>query len=373
VDADLKGIVEQVGDAYELYARSHPTNRDERCRVLADTVAVFWPALRSALSPQAAAPQAGAGDERTFPLQTHGKPGPLKIPWAVAEKAYGVYASRYGRAQTLERLAERGGFSWGEMDDMYPAWRDETDAIAALRSALSSAQARVAELEATIRANDSIDECPKCCAKFVLGVNGCPECRLAASEARGREMDAKHAALREAMLQQEPEDETAPYKTWAEIALDYSEEIQVRIAVESERDRERAARVEAERELSHVDAVLARRPALDKPTRTANIKHAIATAARADAAERERATLLEALTPSGATKAAYLGEFTFNVVDSIDEDGNERRQDVAVPWTTIKDIMAAIQKRAAAPPRPATAGQDESVRDGDGGEERANG
>jgi hypothetical protein len=42
----------------------------------------------------------------------------------------------------------------------------------------------------------------------------------------------------------------------------------------------------AERELSHIDAVLARRPALDKPTRAANIEHAIATAARADAAER---------------------------------------------------------------------------------------
>lgn len=51
--------------------------------------------------------------------------GPTDIPWAVAEKAYEEYARRYGREQSLERLAERGGFDVWEMDDLYPAWRSE--------------------------------------------------------------------------------------------------------------------------------------------------------------------------------------------------------------------------------------------------------
>lgn len=32
------------------------------------------------------------------------------IPWDVAEKAYAVYAAKYGSSQSLERLAGRGGF-----------------------------------------------------------------------------------------------------------------------------------------------------------------------------------------------------------------------------------------------------------------------
>lgn len=58
--------------------------------------------------------------------------------------------------------------------------------------------------------------------------------------------------------------------------------------------------------------------------------------------------LTEALTPSGDTKAAYMGEFAFNVmVDSIDEDDDEPvPMQVYVPWTTIKEIMAAISARA---------------------------
>lgn len=50
--------------------------------------------------------------------------------------------------------------------------------------------------------------------------------------------------------------------------------------------------------------------------------------------------LTEALTPSAETKAAYMGEFEFTI-----PDGPENRT-VTVPWTTIKDIMAAIRTRA---------------------------
>jgi hypothetical protein len=73
---------------------------------------------------------------RMFPLQTSRSApvGPLQIPWSVAEKAYGAYAREYGRGQSLERLAERGGFGWCEMDTLYPAWRDEVNELAALRT-----------------------------------------------------------------------------------------------------------------------------------------------------------------------------------------------------------------------------------------------
>jgi hypothetical protein len=88
-----------------------------------------------------------------FPLQTERppvKPGPLQIPWSIAEKAYGAYAAQYGRQQTLERLAQRGGFGWSEMDMLYPPWRDEVDELAKLRARvaeLAKLRARVAELE----------------------------------------------------------------------------------------------------------------------------------------------------------------------------------------------------------------------------------
>ena len=63
--------------------------------------------------------------------------------------------------------------------------------------------------------------------------------------------------------------------------------------------------------------------------------------------------LLEALTPSGDTKAAYMGEFSF-LQTMTDNDGDEVMVKTYVPWTTIKEIMAAIRERAAlAPAQPA--------------------
>lgn len=64
--------------------------------------------------------------ERMFPIQSDGQvpsPNPPHaatrlagyVPWAVAEKAYETYARLYGTDQTLERLAERGGFAWSEL------------------------------------------------------------------------------------------------------------------------------------------------------------------------------------------------------------------------------------------------------------------
>ena len=82
-----------------------------------------------------------------FPLQTQKgcAPGPLSIPWAMAEVAYGAYAQRHGRDQSLERLAERGGFSWGEMDLLHPGWRAEVAPVAAAEARTLAAEKALAE------------------------------------------------------------------------------------------------------------------------------------------------------------------------------------------------------------------------------------
>lgn len=57
-------------------------------------------------------------DTRSFPIQgdilpTHRKES--SIPWWLAEIAYTAYVKSYGNSQTLERLAERGGFGRDEL------------------------------------------------------------------------------------------------------------------------------------------------------------------------------------------------------------------------------------------------------------------
>lgn len=65
----------------------------------------------------------------------------------------------------------------------------------------------------------------------------------------------------------------------------------------------------------------------------------------------ELARLREALTPSAETKAAYIGEFSVSFPD-YDENGIEYTRKINVPWTTIKEIMAAISARAAQESQP---------------------
>jgi hypothetical protein len=52
--------------------------------------------------------------EKRFPIQRAGT-----VPWKDAEEAYKTYAKLFGRCQTLERLAERGGFDIGEFCCLY--------------------------------------------------------------------------------------------------------------------------------------------------------------------------------------------------------------------------------------------------------------
>ena len=75
-----------------------------------------------------------------FPIQAEygARPHPMQVPWDVAELAYSVYAGLYGKGgQSLERLAERGGFGPSEMDAFLPDWRERCDRIAALESAIN--------------------------------------------------------------------------------------------------------------------------------------------------------------------------------------------------------------------------------------------
>lgn len=58
--------------------------------------------------------------------------------------------------------------------------------------------------------------------------------------------------------------------------------------------------------------------------------------------------LMQALTPSVETKRAYISEFKFEVVE-FDADENEIVRLITVPWTTIKEIMAAIRQYAISP------------------------
>jgi hypothetical protein len=74
---------------------------------------------------------------------------------------------------------------------------------------------------------------------------------------------------------------------------------------------------------------------------------------RAKAAEARCKELIAALTPSSDTKAAYIGEVKFTVSTGFDEDGCEIWQDITVPWTTTKEIMAMIVGYAATAPSPA--------------------
>jgi hypothetical protein len=52
---------------------------------------------------------------RTFPLMTDDSRRIGYIKWSVAEEAYREYARQFGTSQSLERLAERGGFGLREL------------------------------------------------------------------------------------------------------------------------------------------------------------------------------------------------------------------------------------------------------------------
>jgi hypothetical protein len=78
-------------------------------------------------------PTGEVAESKKFPL-LGGQSNIGSIPWWIAEQAYIGYASKYGDQQSLERLAERGGFGIEEMDEYYPKWREECSLIQQLQA-----------------------------------------------------------------------------------------------------------------------------------------------------------------------------------------------------------------------------------------------
>lgn len=72
------------------------------------------------------------------------------IPWSLHLRAWDAYAEKYGRSQSAERLAERGGFGASELDVFVPGWRDEVSEITRLQEALAAAEAERGEAKRII-------------------------------------------------------------------------------------------------------------------------------------------------------------------------------------------------------------------------------
>ena len=76
---------------------------------------------------------------RRFPMQN----GP-SIPWSLAELLYVGYSAQYGTDQSLERLAQRGGFGWAEIQLW---WTDRN--VRRFRSAIEAALTQPTSTEPT--------------------------------------------------------------------------------------------------------------------------------------------------------------------------------------------------------------------------------
>ncbi len=69
------------------------------------------------------------GLRKRFPIQGFA----LGVPWDAAEQAYTTYSERYGKEQSLERLAERGGFGLYEFAFLYLGQYPRNNATASHR------------------------------------------------------------------------------------------------------------------------------------------------------------------------------------------------------------------------------------------------
>jgi hypothetical protein len=81
------------------------------------------------------------------------------------------------------------------------------------------------------------------------------------------------------------------------------------------------------------------------PVLEAEIESLKAKLAAVEPSLRRMAALEEALTASPDTKSAYNGEFSFGITE-YDAEGEEHTRNVAVPWTTIKEILVKIKDYA---------------------------
>lgn len=79
----------------------------------------------------------GEKSEKRFPIQ-----GGLTVSWEAAERAYEHYAKLYGRQQSLERLAQRGGFGIREFVELWYGRKDMADHEHQFATALMHADVR---------------------------------------------------------------------------------------------------------------------------------------------------------------------------------------------------------------------------------------
>lgn len=126
-------------------------------------------ALRDAHERGVAAERERATKERRFPVMASRGPVAVgSVPWSIAEEAYMVYAARYGNRQSLERLAERGGFSEGELDELRPGWRPVARELDELRAAIRTGTGRAGTRGAK--------RCESCRVRGYVEIS-CPDCR----------------------------------------------------------------------------------------------------------------------------------------------------------------------------------------------------
>lgn len=60
-------------------------------------------------------PKSPPSKTKPFPIQADEKYPRCTVPWWLVEIAYEYYSKQYGTSQSLERLAERGGFGGIEL------------------------------------------------------------------------------------------------------------------------------------------------------------------------------------------------------------------------------------------------------------------
>lgn len=77
-----------------------------------------------------------AMSDKTFPVC---RSGGMTIPYELAQRAYLVYAKKYGTSQPLDRMGQRGGFYPEELDEFVPGWREELSELNALKKQLGIA------------------------------------------------------------------------------------------------------------------------------------------------------------------------------------------------------------------------------------------
>jgi hypothetical protein len=79
---------------------------------------------------------------KTFPIMQESRRGergammqipPIEIPWEAARMAYAAYTKRYGHDQSLERLAQRGGFGRDEFLKLLSLAADDEKVIDRMR------------------------------------------------------------------------------------------------------------------------------------------------------------------------------------------------------------------------------------------------